>query len=190
MFLCFLSFFIKIDFLKHFDLVKNYNIIYKKRENQCAEEFGYLHGMKAFMMSCSISAHTVVYMGALVVFDSKDLQNLSKLGLQLIFFFFRCSFFSQPFSSVTSQEVPPFIIPFIERFLFLASQLAIMGGFFSMFSWYDIIKNNPKKYNLKSYFMVRYFRLVMISIPMLLLYFVLPHLGELQFDYLLQNFIN
>ena len=135
-----------------------------------------------------LGSHRRVY-GRVSYFCFKRFPEF-ELALRLIFLFFRCSFFSKPFSSVTSQEVPPFIIPFIERFLFLASQLAIMGGFFSMFSWYDIIKNNPKKYNLKSYFMVRYFRLVMISIPMLLLYFVLPHLGELQFDYLLQNFIN
>ena len=50
-----------------------------------------------------------------------------------------------------------------------------------MHAWYGIVKGNPKKFNFLTYFMVRYFRLLMITIPMLLLYFVLPHLGG--FDY-------
>lgn len=46
-----------------------------------------------------------------------------------------------------------------------------------MISWYDIVKSNPKRYNIRSYFFVRYFRLAIISIPLLLLFFVLPQLG-------------
>ena len=60
-FLCFLSFFFTNDFLSNFSLVKHYNLIYGGRKH--AEEQAYLHGVKALMMICSISAHAVVYMG-------------------------------------------------------------------------------------------------------------------------------
>lgn len=61
-FLCLISFFVRTKFLSHFSLIKHYQAIYGGNLTS-SDEQDYLHGMKAVMMVCSVSAHTVIYMG-------------------------------------------------------------------------------------------------------------------------------
>lgn len=61
-FLCLLSSFFRIKFLSHFSLAKHLQAIYNTDSTGSGEQ-DYMHGMKALMMVCSISAHAVVYMG-------------------------------------------------------------------------------------------------------------------------------
>ena len=47
-----------------------------------------------------------------------------------------------------------------------------------MYSWYDVIKSKAMKFNYLTYLGARFIRTAIIGIPILLLYFILPQLGN------------
>lgn len=87
-------------------------------------------------------------------------------------------YFSSSFASIKEFKMPEYLQVFCARFLLLASQMFFLGGFFSMISWYDIIKKEPKKFSFFNYIKTRYIRIFIISIPITLIAFILPHLGS------------
>lgn len=52
------------------------------------------------------------------------------------------------------------------------------GGFFSMYAWFDVLKKSSIPYNFFSFFVLRYFKIAIVTIVTLLTTFVLPHLGS------------
>ena len=152
--MCFLSLFIKNKFLSNFSLVDNFNIIYnfKLKDDDASKERVYLHGSKALMIVSSIAAHSFIFSGI---------------------------YWAPPYGPAKERE------EYIENFRFffkraasVSSQLFFIGGFFSMYSWYDVIKSKELKFNYLTYLRARYIRIATIGIPLLLLYFILPQVGN------------
>lgn len=148
--MCFLSLFIKNDFLSNFSLVDNFSKIYDFKLNR--KETPHLHGAKAFLVILSIGLHSFILCGI---------------------------YWSPPCGPAKEQEeeVEKFRF-FIKRGVALASQMFFMGGFFAMYSWYDVIKNKAIKFNYWNYLFIRYIKIVAVGIPLLLLYFILPQIGN------------
>ena len=148
-FFCILSLFIQNDFLSNFSPVHNFNIIYNLQGH--SKEKPFLHGMKAIMLISSITCHSFLFMGV---------------------------YFAQPYGSIKELGFGKMVQIYLERFLPVASQLFFISGFFSMYAWYDVIKSRSTKFTFWMYLVVRYFRIAIISIPITLFFFVLPHLGS------------
>lgn len=148
---CALSLFIESDFLTHFSPRKNLKIIYSIDLDDDSKEKLYLHGAKALMLISSITCHTVLFMGV---------------------------YWAQPYGSIKELGVNEIVKIYLERFIPVASQLFFFGGFFSMFAWFDVIQSRSIKFTFWLYLLVRYIRIAIISVAIMLLFFVLPHLGS------------
>lgn len=148
--LCALSMFIQNDFLSHFSPAQNLNIIYNLQGDYSREKL-YLHGIKALLLISSITCHSFLFMGV---------------------------YWSQPFGSIKEINISKLLQIYLERFIPVASQLFFVSGFFSMWAWFDVIQSKSMKFTFWLYLVARYFRIAIISIPILLLFFVLPHLGS------------
>lgn len=109
MFLCFLAFFIKTEFLSNFYIPKNFDVIYNTDfKDKEPEERMNLHGAKAAMICLSIITHSFVFYGA---------------------------YFAPPFGTIKEQEVRHVLRIWLERYLPFASMMFLFGGFFASYSW-------------------------------------------------------
>ena len=152
--MCFLSLFIENDFLSSFSLVDNFNIIYNfELKNDESKEQAFIHGFKTLMLFSSISTHSFIFFGL---------------------------YWAPPQALIKEHEdnLDYNLRIFFERFLVFAGQMFFVGGFFSMYSWYDVIKSKAVKFNYLTYLGARFIRVAIIGIPILLLYFILPLIGN------------
>lgn len=75
-------------------------------------------------------------------------------------------------------QINPTMRMFISRFNSVSGQLFFYGGFFAMYSWFDVIRTTPNKFTYFDYIFKRYIRMAIIAIPILLIYFILPQLNK------------
>ena len=158
--LCVASLFIENDFLSHFSLLKNWKIIYntESRESK-SEEQAYLHGAKALLVIASICTHSYLFMGLYI---------------------------SHPFASIKELNLDAYRAH-SARATSITSQLFFVGGFFSFYAWYDVIKSKAIRFNYFTYLLTRYIRIAIINLPVLLCFFLLPHFGKGAFYSVITN---